>query len=113
MATFLRLGGLAGPDEDLRSHPNWGRWVEHRDTLSWLSPLLDRSERSVDDLARIAAPALVTKGTRSTPVDRRVVDVLGESLSNAVVREFDGDHAHHIEQIDLFLDVLGAHLERA
>jgi pimeloyl-ACP methyl ester carboxylesterase len=113
LASFLRLGGLAAAGEDVRSHPNWGRWVEHRATLSWLSPLLDHPERSIDDLARIAAPTLVTKGTDSTPVDRRVVDVLGEHLPHARVREFEGDHAHHIEQIDAFVDVLGVHLATA
>jgi pimeloyl-ACP methyl ester carboxylesterase len=110
LATFLRLGGLAEPGEDVRSHPNWSRWAEHRATLSWLSPLLDHPERSIDDLARIAAPTLVTKGTHSTPIDRRVVDVLGERLPNARVREFGGDHAHHIEQIDAFLEALEVHL---
>ncbi|HEX7171281.1 MAG TPA: alpha/beta hydrolase [Candidatus Limnocylindria bacterium] len=113
LATFLRLGGLAEAGEDLRSHPNWRRWVEHRATLSWISPLLDHPERSIDDLARIAAPALVTKGTKSTPVDRRLVDVLGERLPSARVREFEGDHAHHIEQIDSFLDALERHLAQA
>jgi pimeloyl-ACP methyl ester carboxylesterase len=113
LVIFLRLGGLAELGGDVRSHPNWGRWVEHRATLSWLSPLLEHPERSIDDLARIAAPALVTKGTDSTPVDRRLVDVLGERLPNARVREFEGDHAHHIEQIDAFLDALEGHLAQA
>ena len=110
LATFLRLGGLADPGEDVRSHPNWNRWGEHRATLSWLSPLLEHPERSVGDLARITALALVTKGTESTPVDRRLVDVLGERLPNARVKEFEGDHAHHIEQIDAFLRALEGHL---
>lgn len=113
LATFLRLGGLAESGQDVRSHPNWGRWVEHRATLSWLSPLLDHPERSIDDPTRIAAPVLVTKGTNSTPVDRRLVDVLGERLPNARVIEFEGDHAHHIEQIDAFLDALEGHLAQA
>lgn len=113
LATFLRLGGLAAPDEDVRSHPNWARWADHRATLSWLGPLLDHPERSIDDLARIASPALVTKGTNSTLVDRRLVDVLGKRLPNAEVKEFDGDHAHHIEQIDPFLHALENHLAQA
>ena len=113
LATFLRLGGLAEPGEDVRSNPNWGRWVEHRATLSWLGPLLDNPERSIDDLARISAPVLVTKGTSSTLVDRRVVDVLGERLPTVRVEEFEGDHAHHIEQVDAFLDALEGHLAQA
>ena len=90
LATFLRLGGLAEPDEDIRSHPNWGRWVEHRTTLSWLSPLLDHPERSIGELAGISAPVLATKGTASTALDRRLVDVLDERLTNARGEEFEG-----------------------
>jgi len=113
LVTFLRHGGLAESGEGVRSHPHWGRWVEHRTALSWLSPLLDHPERSIDDLERITAPALVTKGTSSTPLDRRLVDVLGKHLPNARVSEFEGDHAHHIQQIDPFLDALEAHLAQA
>lgn len=67
LATFLRLGGLAEQDGDVRSHPNWGRWVEHRTTLSWLSPLLDRPDLSIGDLSHITAPVLVTRGRRRQP----------------------------------------------
>ena len=112
LVTFLRLGGLAEPDGDARSHANWERWSTHRATLSWLNPLLDRPERAIDDLSRITAPTLLTKGTQSTPVDRRIVDLLGERLPDAQMREFEGDHAHHIEQIDGFLDALEGHLAR-
>jgi pimeloyl-ACP methyl ester carboxylesterase len=94
----------------VRSHPNWARWVAHRATLSWLSPLLDHPERTIGDLERIAAPTLLTKGTNSTSLDRHVVDVLGERLPDARVKEFQGDHAHHVEDIDAFLDSLEAHL---
>ena len=72
--------------------------------------MLENPERSVDDLARIEAPALLTKGTRSDQIDRHLVDVLGERLPNAQVREFEGDHAHHIEQLDAFTDALESHL---
>lgn len=113
LATFLQLGGLAETGQEVRSHPNWGRWMEHRMTLSWLSPLLDHPERSVAELARITAPVLVTKGASSTRLDRRLVDVLGERLPNARVMEFRGDHAHHIEQIDVFLDAFEAHLAQS
>jgi pimeloyl-ACP methyl ester carboxylesterase len=113
LASFLVIGGLAEAGRDVRSHPNWGRWVAHRTTLSWIGPLLDRPGRSVDDLARIEAPTLLTKGTESTPLDRRVVDVLSERLPNARVREFQGDHAHHIEQLDAFLGALEVHLAEA
>jgi pimeloyl-ACP methyl ester carboxylesterase len=88
----------------------WGRWTEHRVTLSWLRPLLDYPERSIDDLVRITAPVLLTKGSSSDSLDRRVVDALGERLPNARVEEFAGDHAHHVESIDAFLVAMEAHL---
>jgi pimeloyl-ACP methyl ester carboxylesterase len=113
LADFLGAAGLAAAGEDVRAHPNWGRWFEHRAALSWLAPLLDHPSRSIDDLARIGAPTLLTKGTASSPVDRRLVDVLGERLANLRVREFEGDHAHHIEQLDAFLDALEIHLASA
>ena len=113
LATFLGGAGLAERGEDVRAHPNWERWVALRTTLSWLGPLLDRPDRSIDDLAGIEAPVLLTKGTDSSPLDRRVVDVLGKRLPNAHVTEFEGDHAHHIEQLDAFLDALEVHLASA
>jgi hypothetical protein len=61
--------------------------------------------------ARICVSSLLlTKGTRSADLDKRVVDVLGERLPSASVVEFHGDHAHHIESIDAFLGALEAHL---
>ena len=110
LATFLRLGGLARPDIDPRTHPSWERWAAHRTTLSWLGPLLGRPRRSLDDLGRIVAPSLLTKGRDSTAVDRRTVDILHERLPRARLQEFPGDHAHHIEHIDPFLEALERHL---
>jgi pimeloyl-ACP methyl ester carboxylesterase len=42
-----------------------------------------------------------------------VVDVLDERMPNATMEEFDGDHAHHLENIDAFLEALDAHLVRS
>jgi len=80
--------------------------------LSWQGEKLDHPERSVEELARITCPVLLTKGTRTAGWLKRVVDVLGERLPNASVVELEGDHAHHIERIDAFLAALEAHLAR-
>lgn len=53
---------------------------------------------------------LLTKGTETTTVERRIVDLLGLTLPHARVLELEGSHAHHIESIDRFLDELGKHL---
>jgi pimeloyl-ACP methyl ester carboxylesterase len=113
LMAFLRLGGLAESEEDVRSSPMWPRWVEHRATLSWISPLLDHPGRSITDLARITTRVLLTKGSASAELDRRVVDVMVERLPNATVKEFPGDHAHHVESLDAFLETMEGHLARA
>ena len=71
------------------------------------------SDWSLVDLARLRAPVLVTKGTRTEAWERRVVDLLGEHLPNARVVDIEGTHAHRIESIDRFLEGLEVQLEGA
>ncbi len=113
LAQFLRFAGFIQPFEDARQHPNWDRWVPHRMSLSWQSEGVDRSGRSVAELAGIAAPTLLVKGTSTADWLKRVVDVLAERLPNATVTELEGDHACHIQQIDQFLDAFEKHLRGA
>lgn len=112
LATFLQLAGLVENAQDAPSHPNWDRWVTHRTTLSWLGEKVDHPDRSVQELASITCPVLLTKGTRTGDLDKRVVDVLGQRLPNASVVELEGDHAHHIQSIDAFMRAFEAHLSR-
>ena len=78
--------------------------------LSWLSEDLMGSDWSLADLARLRAPVLLTKGTRTETWERRVVDLLGEHLPNARVVDIEGTHAHHIESIDRFVEELETQL---
>lgn len=112
LATFLAQGGFVDRVADAPSHPNWARWLTHRVALSWQSQQLDHPERSADELVRVTCPVLLTKGTRTDDLDRRLVDVLGERLPNASVVELEGDHAHHIQSIDSFMAALEDHLTR-
>ena len=113
LATFLEAGGLATSKEEARSDPNWERAVPHRMALSWYSEDFDRSERSVEELANIRCPVLLVKGTVTTEGDKRVVDALAERLPDAKVLELDGDHACHIQSIDLFLQAFEDHMAPA
>jgi pimeloyl-ACP methyl ester carboxylesterase len=113
LASFLELAGFVDTASEARSHPNWDRWVAHRMALSWQGRELDHPQRSVDDLSRVTCPTLLTRGTRTSHWLKRVVDVLGDRMPNATIEEFDGDHAHHLENIDAFLEALDAHLVRA
>ncbi len=110
LAAILELAGLAPSKEEARSNPYWERAVPHRMALSWLSRDFDRSGRSIAELANIRRPVLLVKGSSSTRGDRHLVDVLGGRLPNARVLELPGDHASHIQSIDVFLEAFEKHL---
>jgi pimeloyl-ACP methyl ester carboxylesterase len=110
LATFLEYAGFVANRADARSHPNWNRWLPHRMALSWQGEELDHPARSVEDLTRISCPTLLVKGTVTAAWLKRVVDVLGERLPHATVLSLEGDHACHIESIDVFLGAFEKHL---
>ncbi len=113
LARVLHLAGFVGDPEEARTDPYWERARPHRMTLSWLSEKVMGSDHSVADLAAVKCPVLLTKGTETAKVERRVVDLLALHLPNAKVVELEGSHAHHIESIDQFLEALERHLQAA
>lgn len=112
LAAFLELAGFVENAQAAPSHPNWERWLTHRMALSWQGEELDHPARTVEELARITCPALLTKGTSTAGWLKRLVDVIGDRMPHATVAEFAGDHAHHIQSIDAFLLTLESHLAR-
>ncbi len=80
--------------------------------LSWQGEDLDHPARDVDDLGRVSCPTLLVKGTVTADWLKRVVDVLGQRLPEATVKELPGDHACHIQSIDAFLSALDGHVGR-
>lgn len=112
LARFLASGGLVDDPADAPNHPAWEQWVPHRAALSWQTEDLADTQHSLDELESITCPVLLTKGTTTQPWQRRVVDVLGEHLPDATVVELEGNHAHHIQRIDGFIEKLEAHLHR-
>lgn len=110
LATFLHEAGFVEDPATARSDPYWERGLPHRMTLSWLSEDLMGSEATLADLARIRCPVLLTKGSTTVGWEQRVVDLLAEYLPVARVVELEGDHAHHIQSIDRFLEELETHL---
>jgi pimeloyl-ACP methyl ester carboxylesterase len=113
LTRFLQAAGFIEPGEDASQHPNWERWMPHKQALSWQGEEMDRSGRSVEELERISCPVLLVKGTVTANWLKRVVDVLGQRIPNATVLELEGDHASHIQSIDAFLEALEAHLAGA
>jgi pimeloyl-ACP methyl ester carboxylesterase len=110
LAALLEVAGLASSKEEARSDPYWERAVPHRMALSWYSEDFDLSERSIEELANIRCPVLLVRGSVTTEMDKRVVNVLGERLPDATVLELPGDHASHIQSIDAFLEAFEKHL---
>ena len=111
LARFLALAGFASTADEARRDPNWERWIPHRMALSWQSKELDRSGRSVGELATIGCPVLLFKGTVTGDWEKRVVDELGTRIPGARVVELAGDHACHIQSIDSFLEELETHVK--
>jgi pimeloyl-ACP methyl ester carboxylesterase len=110
LAGFLELAGFVTSAAEAPQHPNWVRWLPHRNALSWSPKEMDESDRSPDELENLTAPLLLAKGTITTDWLKRVVDVIGERAPNATVLELPGDHACHIQSIDAFLDEFEKHL---
>lgn len=111
LAIFLSSAGFSADPAQARADPYWRRALPHRMTLSWLDEGLMATDMSIADLRTIRAPALVTKGTVTEPWERRVVDLLGEHLLHARVVEFEGGHAHHLENADAFVAEMENHLD--
>lgn len=110
LALFLVHAGFVEDLSQARAQPYWERALPHRMTLSWLSKELMRSPRTLEDLAVIDCPVLLTKGTTTEDWEKRVVDTLGRSLPDARVVELEGSHAHHIESMEAFIEELNIHL---
>lgn len=108
LAHFLVVAGLAADVEGVRDHPAWETWSEVRNALSWQGFI--GAEKPEGDVASIACPVLLVKGTDTVPWEKEVVDLLGKRLPNARVVELEGDHAAHIQSIDRFLEELETHL---
>lgn len=112
LAEFLEIAGFVSSRNEAKSHPNWERWVPHRQALSWSFEHLDHPRRSIDHLRQMTCPVLLVKGSVTANWLKRVVDVLSEQLPDATVLELPGDHACHIQSIDAFLDAFEMHLVR-
>ncbi len=108
LAEFLTMAGLAQPGIDVRTLPQWERWVPHRQAIA-SGYFLGRKERTLAEVGAFDRPVLLVKGTVSTEWLRTIVDILGQHYPLATVLELPGGHACHIESIDAFLEELDAH----
>ena len=110
LAAFLVVAAFIQPSDDATKHPNWERWLLHRNALSWQGNALDRPNRSVDEISNIQAPTLVVKGTVTANWLKRVADDVASRIAGAKLVELEGDHACHIQSIDAFMAAFLGHL---
>lgn len=102
-AVFLASSGFVDDPSQAQEHPYWEQSFPHRMALSWASEALMGSDHTPEDLMAITCPTLLTKGTKTSSAEQRVVDIIGDLIPDARVVELEGGHAHHIETIDRFL----------
>lgn len=106
---FLVRAGFGAPGDDFESLPPWPVWVRNRRVLSTVGTIHDYTD-SLDRLRALDIPVLAVNGTDTTEQDAAVVDDLVATVPHARLLELPGDHACHIENIDLFLEALNTHL---
>lgn len=102
---FLRLAGLSPPGTSVRSMPSWPSWVTHRRSLRQ-GPALFAHRDEASRLRGFGRPVLLFKGTGSSYVFHRIVDVLDRTFPDARLVELPGGHAPQLVAMDEFLRVL-------
>jgi pimeloyl-ACP methyl ester carboxylesterase len=106
LVEFVRFASLCPPGVQPQDLPQWPTWFEHRRSLRRQIDAEFEHHDTRDRLQAFDRPVLLVKGTGSTPVLHRIVDVLSQTLPHARVLELDGGHAPHIVEMDVFLEAL-------
>ncbi len=108
---FLGAAGLAG-QVDFKEMPQWPVWLQNRNALA--SELaLAYPDRKLADLRSFDRPVLLVYGDATEPWLKAVPQILGATYPRSRVLELPGNHACHIQSIDLFLKELEEHLVTA
>lgn len=108
---FLDAAGMAGP-VDFRDMPSWPVWVQNRNALA--SDLaLAYPDRKLDELRAFDRPVMLVYGDATEPWLKAVPEILAATYPRSRLLELPGNHACHIQSIDLFLKELEEHLARA
>jgi pimeloyl-ACP methyl ester carboxylesterase len=111
LKSFLVRAGIGSAETDFESHPRWPLMVRNRQALSVVDAVWDYTD-SIDRLRKMEVPILVVTGMASERSDRMIDQIIAENAPHATSLELPGDHACHIEYIDLFMEALDRHLDR-
>jgi pimeloyl-ACP methyl ester carboxylesterase len=99
-------------DIDVREMPQWPVWIQNRNALA--SDLATAyPNRTLDELRSFDRPVLLVYGDATEPWLKAVQEVLGETYPRSRILQLPGNHACHIQSIDLFLKELEEHLATA
>ena len=112
LVQFLNAAGMAGEGVDVRALPQWPVWLQNRNALA-SDKALASPDRKVDDLRSFDRPVLSVYGDATEPWLSALARLLGDVYPNARVLELPGNHACHIQSIDLFMKELEEHLATA
>lgn len=109
---FLVGAGVAGPDTDFTTLPQWDFWLSCRQVISWYDrKAVHSAEAGIADFQRLTVPTLLIRGNRTAPWLRRAVDVLAAGLPDADVVELEGGHASLLESPREFLSALARRVD--
>jgi len=98
---FLLAAGLAPPDTDPTTLPQWPVWYEHRRSLRGVSTFgHDDDPERLKDFDR---PVLLVLGTGTVTFQRRIHEALISWLPRARAVEMPSGHAPQIVSMDRFL----------
>jgi pimeloyl-ACP methyl ester carboxylesterase len=111
LVEFLGAAGMAGP-VPLKDMPQWPVWLQNRNALA-SDLVLAYPDRKLEELRAFDRPVLLVYGDATEPWLKAVPEILGETYPHARVLELPGNHACHIQSIDLFLKELEEHLATA
>lgn len=106
---FLVRAGFGASGDDFESLPGWPVWSRNRQVLSAIGRIHDYTD-SLERLRALDIPMLAVKGTDTTEQDAAVVDDLVANAPRARLLELPGDHASHLQNMDLFLEELDKHV---
>ncbi|MHB8872120.1 MAG: alpha/beta fold hydrolase [Myxococcaceae bacterium] len=112
LEAFVRDVGLVPPGQPVRELPQWPTWNRHRQSLRANPAVLEH----LDDVRRLNGfrrPTLLVKGTGSSPVLHRIIDLLADDLPEVQLLELPSGHAPHLVSMDAFLQRLGDFQGRA
>jgi pimeloyl-ACP methyl ester carboxylesterase len=95
----------------IRKHPQWSAWAQHKDRLRGLSVVANHT----DSLARLndfKQPVLILTGKGTVAFHRRINELLAEAFPLATAKEIAGGHSAPQAAVRGFIDAIKGFLKQ-